>query len=227
MTKYRVMFIGQGASGLPEDRFVNTFHFWDAATHDPAKLEAAMDAVENFYLGMGTGMFGRTNNVSKYLSPYLNRNAELRGYNLDEAGTGPGTGNPRTPTIRTMALGAAGAAAGLPEEVAVCLSYSGAPPAGPRRRGRIYLGPLVTTVLDAATSAVPARPNTTFIQNLKIAGAELAANVGPSPRWCIRSTVPDENFVPIAFGYVDDAFDTQRRRGVDPTSRQTWEPPVG
>jgi hypothetical protein len=44
-------------------------------------------------------------------------------------------------------------------------------------------------------------------------------------RWSIRSITPVENFVPIVAGWIDDAFDTQRRRGPDPSFRTNWGAP--
>jgi hypothetical protein len=45
---------------------------------------------------------------------------------------------------------------------------------------------------------------------------------GDGVPWCIRSTTPSENFVPIVGGYIDNAFDTQRRRGPADTARLTF-----
>jgi hypothetical protein len=44
--------------------------------------------------------------------------------------------------------------------------------------------------------------------------------------WCIRSVTPTENYVPITNGFIDNAFDTVRRRGPKTTTRQVWGSPT-
>jgi len=113
---------------------------------------------------------------------------------------------------------------GLPDEVALCLSFhanlvSGQPPA--RRRGRIYIGPLGA---NARTSGAPNnRPDSAFIGRLAAAATDLVdgANAASVP-WVVHSEAAGDDFFVIA-GWVDNAFDTQRRRGVAATSRTTWQ----
>lgn len=109
----------------------------------------------------------------------------------------------------------------LPDEVAICLSFQGQRTAGlpqARRRGRIYFGPLRTT---AATGN---RPSTTLISTLATAAATFGAQVsalGAGYAWGVWSP-SDQELVEISDGWVDNAFDTQRRRGVATTSRTTF-----
>jgi hypothetical protein len=219
------MAIFQASSGKPEDRFVNTFHFVTYTT--TLSVEAAQTAarakVVDFYLGLGSGDTAQTSAVGIYLSPWIQRLAEVRSYDLEEPGTGPGTGVNRTPTIQTFTLPASGSPGGLPEEVAVCLSYSGDAPVSPRRRGRIFLGPLITGVNLAAIAALPAVPDPTICGNLIKACKRLSKHpTADEPVWVIRSSMPEENFVVITKGYVDNAFDTQTRRGPTASTRQLW-----
>lgn len=115
----------------------------------------------------------------------------------------------------------------LPGEVAVCASYSGPPESGEpnaRRRGRIYLGPL-NQGASTGTGVAPARPSTSFIGNIAEACKELSD--GPvGTQWSVWSR-RNNNFVQIDRGYVDNSFDTQRRRGVDTTARTGWEGGLG
>jgi hypothetical protein len=53
--------------------------------------------------------------------------------------------------------------------------------------------------------------------NIKAAVNALAGNND----WCVWS-VADQIAVPVANGWIDNAFDVQRRRGVDYTSRTLW-----
>ena len=109
----------------------------------------------------------------------------------------------------------------MAEELAVCLSFQGDKEAGlpqARRRGRIYIGPLDNT------SANGNRPSSAIITSLANAAASFAdavTNLGGNTWWAVWSVANQEG-VPISNGWVDNAWDVQRRRGVDPTSRTTW-----
>lgn len=208
MANVRVMFIGHGPSNLPEDRVVNTFHFVGSGDY-ASTADLALDNVEDFY----NGSLGQSQVIAYWLSPWVQRSAELRAYDLTQA-------KPRVPTIRPFTL-ATGQSTGLPEEVAVCLSYYGAPPITPRRRGRLYIGPLNGSGASSSTSLLPARPQPALVSDLCVAASRLAI-YGSLAQWSIRSSLPTENFVPIVAGYVDNALDTQRRRGPDPTDRTLW-----
>lgn len=215
MPTVRVMFVGQGASLLPEDRVVNVFHFHDPTLlpPDPA-ITTCLANVLDFY---NTPTAGGTP-LGSWLSPWVQRPAKLIGYNMLEA-------KPRIPHELEFTLPAA-VGAGMPEEIAVCLSITGAPPITARRRGRIYFGPITDagTAVDMGTVSAPSRPsqgsNADLLQSLVNAGKRLMDNsTAEGMPWAIRSTVPAENYVIVTGGYVDNAFDTQRRRGPDPTGR--------
>lgn len=211
------MAVFQGGSGLPEDRFINTFHF-----HDPTLLpydaaaQNCRDRVEDFYLTTFTG-----GSIGMHMSVYVNRPFQLISYNmLLPAGE-------RTPTAQGAVLPSPINTDGLPEELAVCLTIRGVPPWTPRRRGRVYLGPWADSpnVLDPASTAAPARVESGVAANITdiiLARAAALADDTESMRWCIRSSVPTENYVVVDSGYVDDAFDIQRRRGPDATLRTSF-----
>lgn len=222
MGAIRVMFIGQGPSGLAEDRIVNTFHFWNEEPRDPGDPLACANAVSNFYIAAAGASGTATATVASMLSPWVGRTAELRAYDMQEPGAGHTGEPPRTPHIYQILLGTAGSSEGLPEEVALVCTLHGAPPLGKRNRGRIYLGPLGRHVMTAAAASDASRPTPLVLNNLQIACQNLIAQTNTPLNWCIRSTLPTENYVPIVSGYIDNAFDTQRRRGPDPTARSTF-----
>lgn len=201
------MFVGHGPSNLPSDRVINVFHFTGTTTYD-ADVLAAENAVLNFYQSLGPHSL----TLGNYMSPWVQRQAEIRSYDLT-------TAKPRVPRVTPFELGASGAT-GYAEEVTVCLSYRGAAPHSPRRRGRIFFGPLRSSGVTDASSSEPARPNANLIADLAAAAVNLAND--STIQWVIRSTVPTENFVTIVDGWVDNALDTQRRRGPDPTARTLW-----
>jgi hypothetical protein len=113
--------------------------------------------------------------------------------------------------------------AGLPREVAVALSFQGSRAAGfpqARRRGRIFIGPVLATANSSG------RPSSTIMSNLAFYADALRVALNPDPQhyWAVWSTV-DQEAVEVQNGWVDNAFDTQRRRGVATTSRTVWPTP--
>lgn len=109
----------------------------------------------------------------------------------------------------------------LPTEVALCMSFqalitSGIPQA--RRRGRVYFGPL-----KASDLAAGGRPSATLVSALDTFGTDLlaASNAAATWTWGVYSETAS-TFAPIANGWVDDEFDTQRRRGRVLTTRTVF-----
>jgi len=216
VSNIRVMFVGHGPSNLPEDEVVNVFHFQKTGDY-ATNVGDTLTQVEAFYTAVYSG-----NTVGQFLSPWVQRTAQLRAYDLL-------TDPPRIPTIQTLSLPSAESNSGLPEEVAICLSYHGAvPPAlTPHRRGRIYFGPLCTTAYSIANTTNPARPSTSVTQTLGLAAAALVLS---GAGWAVRTKHGGTGIAPgfltlIHDGYVDNALDTQRRRGPRTTARTAW--PVG
>lgn len=212
MSHIRVVFTGQGPSGLAEDRAVNVFHFEGLSTYGDDAPDA-IARVANFYRTL-TG--GATRMVGEYLSPWVDRDATVTSYDMDVPPD-------RIPTVEPIVLPAAIGGSGLPNEVAICLSFEGAPPHTPRRRGRVYIGPLCLNadMHVAATIGDDARPTAQLMSDLGVAAAAMATP-GGSVQWVIRSIKPTVNYVPVVSGWVDNAWDTQRRRGQSATTRDTW-----
>jgi hypothetical protein len=98
-------------------------------------------------------------------------------------------------------------------DVALCLSFY----AGrnlPRQRGRIYTGPFEPN--DAGNY----KPTTALMNNvLGLAGAFAAAGEDAF-HWCVYSPTNAEAYA-VTNAYVDDEWDTQRRRGHKPDLRVT------
>ena len=194
----RAQVVMSGATGLPEDVFTNTFHFVNDQDYED-HAATITPALQQFY-----GFFDQD------LSEYIQPQAVIKVYNMLDP-------EPRVPTEFPFPLGIVTTDSfALPNEVAVCLSYHAAPPVVPRRRGRIYIGPLNLNATTAATtSTVPPRPTLAFRTRLATAGAFLRSNaVG----WAVRSEASD-GYSMITDGWVDDEFDTMRKRGPDSTSR--------
>ncbi len=103
-----------------------------------------------------------------------------------------------------------------PGEVAVCLSYATVDDpelSTGRRRGRIYIGPL------AAAQVGSARPGSTLRAAVLDLGEALAqVGFAANTTWMMYSPTDSES-AKIESIWCDDAWDTQRRRGLDPTTR--------
>lgn len=133
--------------------------------------------------------------------------------------------------------------------MAICLSFQGATGSGVnmrRRRGRVYLGPLAGTVVDASTSGT----EITAAARSTIATAAAALAHGPDvgdarlavfsratanitdglpvdanePAIGYSDAALSAGFEDVVSGWVDNAFDIQRRRGVQASARTTWTP---
>jgi hypothetical protein len=159
--------------------------------------------------------YGQQNgSATSTVAAYLHRNitgATLKVYDLGQT-------PPRYPIVPEQPLSITFPAVGdaLPGEVACCLSFKAGD--GPRRKGRIYIGPLSN---NAATDvAGPTRPEAAFLTALG-ESAENVLNTSENVTW-MQVSPTDAVASEVAEVWVDDAFDTQRSRGVAPTTRRTW-----
>lgn len=204
-------------TGLPEDAVVNVWHF------DGDDQALATDA--DYHAGVMTLLTAFYGAADAYISSLMASPATVKIYDMRDA-------TPRVPEYTgTIAL-TFGAAASYPSEVAVCLSFYAQQTSGvnqARRRGRVYIGPanadtgaLISNgwrVSAAARTAICAAAAT-----MK-AGAP-AGSSGASVKWAVYSPTTDaeganldDSFHDVVGGWMDDAFDTQRRRGVGATTR--------
>lgn len=221
MSTVRAQITLQGESGIAEDQFVNTIYFLDAAPYASFPFDAVTAAVSRFYNETVVGAGGTA--LAGFLSGFVAPAASIRFYDMLAA-------EPRVPTVKPFDLTLTNSNGDLPEEVAICASFHGAPPVTNRRRGRIYLGPFNVAALAGDTTTggnLPSRPNGGTLAVIRGAMARLKGDFdAASTVWVIRSSRPATNYVDVVGGWVDDAWDTQRRRGVDPTSRLRWPSPA-
>lgn len=203
MVDIRAQVILHTADAIPENFVTNSWCFrLDASGGSGAVLTPILKA---FY-----------DSLVSYYSPVITQNGHEIKYSLL-----PGTPPNYPYDIDVFNLGAAPAGGMLPDEVAVCLSFQGLKAAGApqaRRRGRVYIGPLDTA---AATNNRPAAAFMTAMANAATTLKAAVEAVSVTSFWCIWS-VADGASVIVEDGWIDNAFDTQRRRGVLPTSRTTF-----
>lgn len=205
---------------IPADDAINTFNFTGVDNVED-QATVALGKLKTFYNDLsGT----QTVRIKDMMSGELNfGGTRIKVYDLSDP-------EPRVP-ILDESLGVSNAtpvtSANLPGEVAVALSYQAEAESGvaaARRRGRIFLGPLNTGFMTSTTTTA-SRPSGASCLAVAQAAEELSS--GPvGTQWCVWSRV-NAAFYPIVKGYIDNSFDTQRRRGVATTSRTAWEGGLG
>lgn len=198
-----------GLSGLPEDVIVNTFHF-EGGGADPGNV---VDMIDDFYITVPTA--GGTSTIASYMSnDSVDDTYTIRGYDLSDP-------IPRIPVIEeSRSLVGLGTTEGLPRELAICASYQATRLSGvnqARRRGRLYIGGLG----DAANIDGMVQTAYTTTISRKMSDLRDAAIASVSWSWVVYSPTSSSAAV-VDNGWVDNAWDVQRRRGVRPTVRTPW-----
>lgn len=210
-------------SGLPEDIATNTWHFLGSEADASANLVAILDEFYNEYQGSG-GSLGRVCDlIGASVTP---ASCRIKAYNLSDA-------KPRVPFLDAAFPLDATSGTQMPREVALCLSYRAAQVSGAamaRRRGRVYIGPLTDNTDDFPLTGNDRRPSSN-VQNLLCAAAASMQDAAfvESLIWVVYSptTNPsgsgESGVAPVVNVWVDNAMDTQRRRGAAATSRTSLD----
>ncbi len=180
---------------MPEDRFVNTFYYSSSSS-----LVADADALETkFNLLLQTAFFD--NRISALVVSY-----QIKVYDFADP-------EPRVPEVRDLTWIPNVTGPG-PAEVAVCLSYYSGQNL-PRKRGRVYLGPIGYAFMQAGTTGRILAATTTDVIEVASVLKGTAART-----WMQRSQTTGE-LSEITNVWVDNAWDTQRRRGIAADLRVT------
>lgn len=215
----------QGHSGIPRDRFVNTFHFVaEAGAKSANDGMNAVGRVADFY----AGVTGGGHSISQMLSPEMTV-CTLTAYDLAAV-------KPRPILYQGTLTRSGGTDGPLPEEVALCLSYYSTRNI-PRERGRVYIGPLNAGCLGGAGPSGQSLPNALIINAMHDAAIRLATTgdgvagggllTGPPTMtsrpcsWVVFSRVDNATKL-IAAGWIDNEWDVQHRRRIAATARTTW-----
>lgn len=221
-------------SGMAEDTVENVFNVGTDTEPDGALALAASALVAAFYTVTPTGA---VQDLGFYISESISRTTNacsILTYKTDDLTGATPFGSPMGTLSFTMTPAAAGTP--LPEEVSSVISYHAdltdvpvtmpnpsPPPAiirpAQRRRGRVFVGPL--TGITAVETANRVRPSDQFMDDSTYAFRDLATGIdGLSgvAKLGIWSKADGEHY-PVTDCYMDNAWDTQRRRGPDPTSR--------
>lgn len=216
-----------GRSGQARDNIINSFAFGVSDVAPPEDVwDELLDVLVEFYEGTDALV---TTALSRYMGNAIDRSVKpmCRFYDITGHLSGTPAGSPVAMREFPAALGGSASAVDLPSECAVVLTMAAdfgtdvefGPGTRPRARdrARIFLGPLNQTASQTVLGI--ARPADELRTNLAEAGARLARHVGLVDHvvWSRRGarTKPSTNV------WVDDAFDTQRRRGERPLLKQT------
>lgn len=209
--------------GLPEDAVVNTMHFegdeglglTDDETWDDLK-DGLINRIVTFYQSIGTTF-----------SSILSGNGVVKLYNPRDPSL---PGAPRIPRDSLGFTFTPSTGASLPAEVALCLSYSGAAESGVnmrRRRGRIFLGPISASSISSGTAPLnDARPSLALRNGILANFDVMATGVSGAARLAVYSPTGDPtnanvdaSWTDVTIAWIDDAWDTIRKRGAAPSSR--------
>lgn len=219
-------------SGVPADTVDHDWYFlWNTAGSPIlSDLVPVVDALTAFY---NTASSDSGFSVGHYMSEELERSndADVALYRVP-AVAGP-LGAPTT--MGTVLFSAAVAGTPFPSEVAVCMSYRSLydsdveflPGERPRatHRGRVYIGPLQSVSTELANHEVT--PSSAFINDVVENAVHFMSNGdaesplnGTDWVW-VQFSIKEWRSLPVAQVWVDDAFDTQRRRGRQAQTRMT------
>jgi|1186.fasta_scaffold111725_2 hypothetical protein len=194
MPQYRFQIVQRATGGVPRDDIVNSFYLdteTDPLTWGTDEGGLLRDAVDLWRAGT---------------LPLSSRASWISGkaYNMSDA-------TPRAPVAEVSWLASEQSRdVPGPADVAVCLSYY----AGrnlPRRRGRMYLGPWPKTHLFD-------RPAGQLVTGLTALAEGLSGLGGPNVQW-VQYSPTTGDFTNVTNYWIDDEWDTQRRRGLKPSAR--------
>lgn len=230
----------QRTSGISADTVNNDWYFLDADNNevtagDADDLRTAIVAWFNTIHAPGT------TDIASSISTTISRAANahtINFYSVESPPTYPFQwGSPKQ--VRSFTLDAAlGGSNNIPGEVALVMTYHGdltdipetetnptPPPAtirpASRRRGRIFWGPFNTQVLSQQAPDNEPFPNVLISNAIIGAGTGFQAALPVGIDWVVHSEAAQEAFV-VTGGWVDNAFDSQRRRGNSPDARTTF-----
>lgn len=210
-------------SGLPKDKIVNVWHF-EVSDYGSTAMEVLAERIRDFYV------LDEAGSQAAPLYTYMSTWVVSAGHHVKVYDVGATPGSPPivdeafdfVSDVRTDST-----YRGLPEEVACCLSFrnEGSLAVNPKhRRGRIYFGPLNIKALDAFTVGERSNPGTTFLTDMASAGLILKSKDDLDGELVVYSPTMATGFGVDRF-WVDNAFDTQKRRGPEATAR-TYFPPI-
>nr|CRY97689.1 hypothetical protein [uncultured prokaryote] len=211
MARISVQTILKTTDNIGQNFVNNTWHFdvdEDFTTNNDLDTQTAFifDALEDFY-----------EDISGVLANLATTGHRFKAVDVESPA-------PQFPYLeRVWDFGTAINQAALPHEVCVVGSFEADRESGVNqasRRGRVFLGPISLSQSDN-DGRLKLTAQTTIAQAFTtLKGKEDTSGEG-GWTWIIWSKTR-QDFGRVTSGHVDNAFDTQRRRGIQSTLRSTW-----
>jgi hypothetical protein len=208
------------ATGLPEDVIVNTFIFKNQNQAGPLggnAQERASNAVKAFFIDNAAAEGPFAGAIGNSIMGLMANNVSTWQQKVYDLGLPPG-GRPPVVFDLTSQMVPRSQAAKYPSEVAIVLSLQ-TPIIGRRGKGRVYLGPWTTSVGSDVPGGVGV--NESVRKRICAQASRLALGNGQDMEWAVWSTTRSQ-MARVVGGWVDDDFDTQRRRGLTSSFRTKW-----
>lgn len=203
-----------------ENTFVNTMFFRDDATvkRSHAAVADLLETKLTEFYNVAQG--GGGNRIVDFISRVVNvALTELKVYDLNEAA-------PRLPETRNPTITQTGTTTVLPNECAVVMSYASGTlnenggTIAPRRRGRIFLGPLTSNSATFTVGTDPdVRVNSGLLSTIQLAGEFLLDDVSTDEMAWVQYSRMNNLALAVTGGFINNRLDTQRRRGEAETTR--------
>jgi len=205
---YLFQWVWEAESMLPEDAYVNTFHFYNDI-FPGSDYDNVRDMLLNFY---NTEAPDAGSTIASWMTPVtLSGNYTLKAYNLHDT-------KPRAIKYQHTGTVDLGNQNAMPTECAAVFSFQAFPDSGQpqaRRRNRVYLGPF-----GIGANQGDGYLSDNLVQAMLFAGKQLKKESDASAKWFwVIYSPTDDEFYAAENGWVDNAWDTQRRRGMPSTAR--------
>lgn len=229
---YRVAVTLHKKSGIPADSSMNVWHFIaPSGAPTTPQFGDMMNIIKDFYDNLS---FELSSTHAGGATPIF---IEFTKLTAEKPAAGSGLG---PPIINgAVAWQTVPAQNGYPAEVCTCVSLDGTttsdseggttgPHPAARKRNRKYIGPLATGVgaPDATTNEV--RPTVTWRTQLAQAVLDILITKALTKGWSLVGFSPKNwQTFPVHNVWVDNAFDTQRRRGEAPSIHTVVPTPQG
>jgi hypothetical protein len=206
-TLYRAQF-AVPLYGDPAQNSSNTWYFFGAVGSSRADdVDEIFARLEGFYQAIDSVIYPQS---------VVGSTGTIVQYDMSDP-------EPRTPIAGPDNITLGNSAAGAyPSDVAICLSYHAAYPSGAnraRRRGRVYLGPVVASTATAVAGQGQ-RVSQATVDSILGAVDYLTDQVLTPITWAVYSETDGVGY-PIVECSIDNGFDTRRTRDNRATTRTT------
>lgn len=219
-------------SGIEADSVQNVWHFIaPAGNPSTPQFGDMMNILKDFYDLLSTDLGG---SLSSGVNPIF---IEFTKLTAERPPPGIGLGPPII-NGAVQWLNPPPTATGYPEEVCTCVTLDGTtaldseggvtgPHPAARKRNRKYIGPLNAGTGSAGSPTYEVRPTVTWRSKLAQAVLDILITKALTKGWSLTGFSPTlwQTFPPHNL-WVDDAFDTQRRRGEAATTHTVVPTPL-